>query len=707
MIRPPVLLALLVATLGVEDAATAQESRPDRLVADFEGPDYGSWTVEGAAFGTAPARGTLPGQMDVTGFEGKGLVSSFVGGDGSTGSLASPPFTIERRFLNFLIGGGRHPGETCFNLEVDGQLVRTATGPNDRPGGTERLEAASWDVADLQGKSAVLRVVDRATGGWGHVNVDQIVQSDTNRGLQLARRELRADARYLHLPVDQDAPVRRVKVLHGAETVREFDIRLGGSEPDFRVFLDLKPFAGQTLALEVPLPADGPGLDALAVADEVPGASDMYQERDRPQFHFTARRGWLNDPNGLVFDGKQYHLYFQHNPYGWEWGNMHWGHASSPDLVHWTEHPEALTPRTYGDWCFSGSAVVDRGNTSGFGTPEKPPLVLAYTSTGRGECIAYSRDNGMTWTEFEGNPVVKHNGRDPRLLWYAPGKHWVMAVYDETDGRVIDFHTSPDLKRWTFASRIGGFFECPDLVRLPIDGNPEQTAWVLYAADGKYLVGQFDGRTFTPSTSEKLQTWHGNFYAAQTYSDEPKGRIVQVGWGQGIAFPGMPFNQQMTVPVELSLNATPEGPRLLARPVAELEALRWKSFVEQDFELGPEWAAPGDAPELADVELSLEVGSAQRIELSIRGTMVAFDVARGELSCGDVRAPLAPAAGRLNLRVLRDRGSVEVFGNGGRVALSVAARGSDTDRSLRLSAIGGKARVRSLTIHTLEPAWPR
>ena len=141
--------------------------------------------------------------------------------------------------------------------------------------------------------------------------------------------------------------------------------------------------------------------------------TQMYAESDRPQIHFTARRGWLNDPNGLVYHDGVYHLFFQHNPYGWDWGNMHWGHAASPDLVHWTEHPEALTPRQYGDWCFSGSAVVDTGNTSGFSTSGEDPLVLAYTSTGRGECIAYSNDRRPDLDRVRGQPGRQAQGPRP------------------------------------------------------------------------------------------------------------------------------------------------------------------------------------------------------------------------------------------------------------------------------------------------------
>ena len=202
--------------------------------------------------------------------------------------------------------------------------------------------------------------------------------------------------------------------------------------------------------------------------------------------------------------------------------------------------------------------MVDRAQHLRLWHRGSPPLVVAFTSTGRGECIAYSNDRGRTWTEYAGNPVVRHAGRDPRLLWHEPTKRWVMAVYDETGGaRSIAFHSSPDLKTWRFESRIDGFFECPELFELPVDGDcPARRLWVLYAADGEYRLGQFDGQRFAPETG-KLRVWYGNFYASQTFSDAPDGRRIQIGWANGIAFPGEPFNQQMTVPCELTLRPTP------------------------------------------------------------------------------------------------------------------------------------------------------
>ncbi len=449
-----------------------------------------------------------------------------------------------------------HPGETCIELLVGARPVRAATGPNDRPGGTERLEWASWDVSEFLGKTATLRITDSHTGGWGHINVDQIVQSDTKRGMETISRTIVLHSRYLHLPVKRDAPPRQVKLIRGGDNLSVFEIRLPepGQSPDFWVFLEPPAIRKLTLSFEARLPVGSKSLDAITQSEELPDAGNMYREKHRPQFHFTSRRGWLNDPNGLVWHQGKFHLFYQHNPYGWEWGNMHWGHAVSSDLLHWTELPQAISPREFGDWAFSGSAVVGREGAL------KNRIVAAFTSTGRGECIAAYEPGPESFIEYPKNPVVKHQGRDPKLLWHKASNRWVMAVYDEFDCKQwIAFYSSPDLKEWTFESRIEGFFECPDLFELPIAGKPGESRWVLYAADGAYVLGQFDGKTFTPESKQKRRVWYGNFYAAQTWSDTPDGRRIQIGWASGIAFPGMPFNQQMTIPCELTLHSTDEG----------------------------------------------------------------------------------------------------------------------------------------------------
>jgi fructan beta-fructosidase len=712
-------LLCLMLMWAVASTARAEESK-DVVIADFEGETYGDWQVTGEAFGSGPARGTLPNQMHVEGFEGKGLVNSFFHGDKTTGTLTSPEFTVERKFINFLIGGGKHETQTCINLLADGKVVRTATGPNGKPGGTERLDWQAWDVADLAGGKVRVQIVDMATGGWGHINVDQILQSDRKRGSQLVRRELLVATNYLLLPVKNGAAKRQLKFVVDGQTVREFEIELAATGADFTVFSDVRAFRGKTLAVEALLPFDSAALEGIAPSNELP-ASPPSAEAHRPRFHFTSRRGWLNDPNGLVHYQGEWHLFYQHNPFGWNWGNMHWGHAVSKDLLRWEELPTAIYPKQCGDWAFSGSAVVDAKNMSGFKTGADDVLVAAYTSTGRGECIAFSNDRGRTWTDYERNPVVKHTGRDPKLIWHEPTQRWVMAVYDEhsQDKRAIAFYTSPNLKDWTFASRIDGFYECPDIFPLAVTDPPHigphsppgkapasVTAsiekWVLYAADGKYLIGNFDGKEFHPD-GEKQQVWFGNFYAAQTFSDAPENRRVQIGWANGVTFPGQPFNQQMTIPVELTLHPTREGMRLFAWPVKELDSfgknreIAVRQSVDQLFlKLGEPTAisAPDTKLDLFDFTSELELNGATLVTFTVCGTPLVYDANAHTLTCKHVKAPVDPIDGRIKLRVIGDRGSLEVFANGGQVAMSIGYTPSETDRAITASSEGNHALLR-------------
>jgi hypothetical protein len=365
-------------------AAPASRAAEDIVIADFEGETYAPWTATGEAFGPEPAKGTLPGQMAVSGFHGRGLVNTFLRGDDSTGTLTSPPFRIERKFVAFLIGGGMNEEKLALQLLVEGKVVRSATGPNDKPGGSEALAPGSWDVSEFAGKMATLRIVDDAKSGWGHLNVDHIVQTDTKPpGLvRNAERQFNATARYLHLAIKNGAPKRVVTLLVDGQPVVRNDIELAPAAPDWWAPMDVGAWSGRKLALQVDqLPDDSTALSSIEQGDTLKGAEDLYREPLRGQFHFSPRRGWNNDPNGLVFFNGEYHLFFQHNPYGWGWGNMHWGHAVSRDLAHWEELGDKLLPDGFGPM-FSGSAVVDWNNTSGLGTDGKPPLVLIYTAAG-------------------------------------------------------------------------------------------------------------------------------------------------------------------------------------------------------------------------------------------------------------------------------------------------------------------------------------
>ena len=710
------LASLAICLLPVSRTTGDDSARPDTLFADFEGTDYGSWQASGAAFGSGPAKGTLHGQMPVNGFLGQGLVNSFLGGDGPTCRLTSPEFRIERKFIRFLIGGGGYERKTCMNLLVDGKVVRDATGPNTQAGGSEQLEAAAWDATDLAGKTARIEIVDEASGGWGHINIDQIVFTDQRPVglLKRAARELVAEKRFLLFPVRTGAAKRNVKLSVDGRAERQFEIELAAGDAEWWAPLDVGAWKGKRLLVEVDkLPEDSQALAALKQSDDAAPPSEVYREALRPQLHFSPRRGWLNDPNGLVFHQGQYHVFFQHNPYGWNWSNMHWGHAAGRDLIHWHEIGEALYPDLFGPM-FSGSAVVDWNNTSGFGRDGKPPLVLFYTAAGNPtvQCLAYSNDGGQTFTKYAHNPVVEQftpGNRDPKIIWHEPTRRWVMVLYVESPDKehLIYFLTSGDLKQWTVASETEGFFECPDLFELPLDGDTNRRKWVLTAASSEYQVGTFDGERFTPETP-KLPGHRGRgFYAAQTFSDLPAsdGRRIQIGWLQAPS-PGMPFNQCLSVPLTLELVTTPDGPRLTWMPVKELERLRNSTQVIQEATLEPGHSKKVPLPsELLDLAAVIELGKRGEVVLDVRGVSVGYDAAKQELAVNGHRTPAPLVDGKLDLRILVDRTVLEVFANGGLVYVPMPAIVAADSRSVSVSASNGDVRLKKLELHALRSIW--
>lgn len=697
----------------------------DILMADFEGKDYCAWAATGEAFGPGPTRGALPRQMKVEGFEGKGLANSFAGGDGATGMLTSPPFKVERRYLRFLIGGGGHVGETCMNLKVDGKVVRTATGPNTQPGGSEQLDWTEWDLAGLAGREATIEIVDARQGGWGHINVDHILQTDKKLPVLHAdvSRAITLESRYLRFPVKDGAPKRVLTVAIEGGPERQFDIELADGEADWWASMDVAAFKGRSATIRANrLPEGSGGLASIDQGDAIRGAENLYREALRPQLHFSPRRGWNNDPNGLVFFGGEYHLFFQHNPYGTKWGNMHWGHAVSRDLVHWEELDMALYPDVMGPM-FSGSAVVDRDNTSGLSPDGRPAIVLFYTAAGKPtvQGMAYSTD-GRQFTKFAGNPIVKEftlGNRDPKVIWHEPMKRWVMTLYvgeeeagkkdhKGTEGRAdyIYFLGSADMRSWTFLSKVEGFYECPDFFSLPVEGRPAERKWVLTGANSEYMLGSFDGEWFKPETP-KLKGHRGRgFYAAQTFSDIPaeEDRRIQIGWLQAPS-PGMPFNQAMTLPLELTLRPTPEGLRIAWRPVSELQALRAESRA-----LAPLTLKPGDPNPLANlsgelVEIRAEFAAAAVVRFDIRGVAVTYDATKQEIEIAGHRAPAPIRNGRGNIAIFADRTAFEVFADDGLVYIPMPVIPNAENRSLGLSVTGGGATFHAFDVHVLRSIW--
>ncbi len=529
-----------------------------------------------------------------------------------------------------------------------------------------------------------------------------------------AKREFSIQNRYLNIPIKNGAPKRKVTTLVDGRVLVSNDIELADGQPDWWAFMDVSAWRGQTLTLEMDnLPADSKALKSVEQSDSIQGAENLYREPLRGQFHFSSRRGWNNDPNGLCYFRGEYHLFYQHNPYGWDWGNMHWGHAVSPDLVHWREIGDVLAPDHLGPM-FSGSAVVDWNNSSGLGkSPGRPAQVLIYTAAGNPfvQCIASSTD-GREFTKFSGNPVVPHiagGNRDPKVMWYEPGKKWVMVLYVDLAGaNTIHFLSSRNLKDWTVMSHIESFAECPDFFQLSVDGDPSNKKWVLTGASSEYMVGAFDGTTFIPETAKLPGHRGAGFYAAQTFSDIPPedGRRIRIGWLQTVT-PGMPFNQSMSLPMELKLTSTPDGPRLTWTPVKELQSLRHHTWTFAPTTLQAESGNPlaGVKAELVELQSEFEPGDASEVVFNVRGASIIYDAKKQEISVNDHRAPAPLRGGKQRLRIFCDRTALEVFASDGLtyVPLPFAPKADDLDLGVKVNT--GSARFNSLEVHELKSAW--
>ncbi len=709
-------MSLTVICLG----ATARAG-DDVLIADFEGTDYATWTSQGDAFGDAPAHGTLPGQMHVEGFIGKGLVNSFRGGDDATGTLKSPPFQIERNFITFLIGGGGWANETCMNLVVDGKVVRTAAGPNTDGGDSERLAPLAWDVTDLRNREARLIIIDQRKGGWGHINVDHIVQTDDRGSVAIAvppvatlrdvARELTIHSKWLLFPIKSGGKSRVVTIAADGVPTLRFDMELADDHPEWWAPLDVSHLIGKKAQIKINfLSEDSQALKSIQQADKFVEPSDLYRESLRSQFHFSPKQGWTNDPNGLVYFRGEYHLFFQHNPYGWNWGNMHWGHATSNDLVHWVEHGDVLAPDDLGPM-FSGSAVVDWNNTSGFGNGTEPPLVLIYTAAGNPttQCLAYSHD-GRTLTKYSANPIIPQisgGNRDPKVFWHAPSKQWILVLYVEIANKQhsIHFFKSPNLKEWELLSVSQGgidadkyLYECPDLFELAIDGDQANRKWILNAANSHYAVGSFDGHAFRPEASKLVDVRGQGFYAAQTFSDIADGRRIQIGWQQAPS-PGMAFNQLQSIPSELTLRSTADGPRLCRTPVKELKSLRKggnRATAVKDFR-----------GELIELRAEFEPGDAKSIEFHVRGAKIAYDVVNQLVSVNGSEAPAPLIDGKQSIIVYVDKTVLEVFASGGLTYVPFPFIPKPADQSVSIEEKGGRVKMKTMELFELESMWNR
>ncbi len=556
--------------------------------------------------------------------------------------------------------------------------------------------------------------------------------------------DFKIQSSYLLIPVEEKAPEIKISVSTSNPTDQSsFDVHLAVDKIDYWVPLDVKKLRDQKLTLSF-----------LGVSESFLGIKEIkqsdkfdfeYNEKYRPQFHFTPEHGWMNDPNGMVYLDGEYHLFYQYNPYGSMWANMSWGHAVSTDLTSWTYFPTALTPDSLGA-IFSGSAVIDVNNTAGFG---KNAMVAIYTSAGKvqAQSIAYSTDKGRTFTKYAGNPVLPNPGitdfRDPKVSWNEAANQWIMALATK---QTVTFFGSPNLKDWTKLSEFGegigshaAVWECPDLFPLIYNGK---TKWVLLVSINpggpnggsatQYFIGDFDGKTFKPDTLPyPLWLDYGrDNYAGVTFSNIPKtdGRQIFMGWMSNWDYanqvPTKDFRSAMTVARELTITNNGKHLILNSYPVNEFNNLKDIVSEKPDLQVDKE----ATITELLknndgsyEIEMTIKPGNAVEFGFSLNNSKnetlkFNFDNATGFLSIDRKNSGLINFNDRFALgmnaplikkdayriRLLVDKASAEIFINEGEVTMSTLFFPSECMNQLKFYSQTGKFGVEAIKINNIK-----
>lgn len=548
-------------------------------------------------------------------------------------------------------------------------------------------------------------------------------------------------SRYLLLPVQETSPESKLYMIVDNDVVKTLNVRLAADRVDYFVPVDLAGYAGKNVSFNFQLtPEASVCWKEMKLSDQFDTAN---RESFRPVYHFSPAYGWMNDPNGMVYKDGEYHLFYQYNPYGSMWGNMHWGHAVTRDLVHWEHLPVAISPDALGT-IFSGSCVVDTHNTAGFGAGA---IVAFYTSASdrQVQSMAYSLDNGRTFRKYDRNPILTsthRDFRDPKVFWHADTQKWIMVL---AVGQEMQFYSSPDLKEWTYESSFGegqgahaGVWECPDLIELPVEGT-ELKKWVLLCninpggpfggSATQYFVGSFDGKNFV-NESPALTKWmdYGkDHYAAVTWSDAPQGRKISLAWMSNWEYanqvPTLQYRSANAVPRDLKLYTQNGQTYLGSTPSPEVEALRGKAHkkgafkVDRSYEINPLLPSNSGTYEIiikfknqnADV-MGFQLFNTKGEEVDMyynllenRFTMDRRNSGQTDFSKTFAAVTSAPAAPEkeYTLRLLVDKSSIEAFDGSGRMAMTNLVFPAEPYNRISFYAKGGSYTVTSLTVYKL------
>ncbi|WP_455657618.1 GH32 C-terminal domain-containing protein [Phocaeicola sp.] len=553
---------------------------------------------------------------------------------------------------------------------------------------------------------------------------------------------------YLLLPIQDDAPEGKICVVKDNEQKGTLmNVRLARERVDSYVPFALSAYKGQHISIEI----QGVPETALCWKElKLSGSFDMAnKESFRPVYHHTPAYGWMNDPNGMFYKDGVYHLYFQYNPYGAVWGNMHWGHSTSTDLMHWKFEGCAIVPDAWGA-IFSGSCVVDHENTAGFG---KEAVVAFYTSAKstpwgdiQMQSMAYSLDNGKTFTKYEGNPILtssEKDFRDPKVFWYAPGKHWVMIL---AVGQHMEIYSSVNLKEWKKESEFGamqgahgGVWECPDLVEIPVEGTREKK-WVLICnlnpggpfggSAAQYFVGSFDGKKFVNEspTQTKWMDWGKDNYATVTWNNAPDGRCIALGWMSNWQYannvPTRQYRSANTLARDLTLYREGQELYLKSTPSVEVKKARGKKVSIPSFKVSEKHEMVNLFEEKQgayEVEIVIQNAGASKIAfclLNDKGEKVSmyydlnrkqFVMDRSESGTVDFSkdfpaVTVAPVNvdKELTLRLFVDRSSIEAFGEDGKFVMTNLVFPSQPYVKMCFEADKNGYAVKSLNVYKLQ-----
>lgn len=476
-------------------------------------------------------------------------------------------------------------------------------------------------------------------------------------------------------------------------------------------------------------------------------AQRLYKEPFRPQFQFSPAIHWTNDPNGLVFHNGEYHLFYQYNPMGIRWGHMSWGHAISKDLVHWQHLPVAIEEGKDG-MIFSGTCFTDAQNSSGLGKDGKAPLLAIYTAhteTNQSQHLAYSNDDGRTWTKYSKNPVLdigKANFRDPKVFWYEPDKKWVM-VLALPEEKQMQFYSSTTLKEWKLMSQFGpagdttGIWECPDLVQIPIANQPGKTKWMLMHSPAPYMqyfIGEFDGNGFkseNPITNVYRPDYGPDYYAAIMYNNLPQGTApISIGWVNNWNYAGdiptMPWRGAMSFPRSLSVKKINNEWILIQEPIKALNSLRFDQSKWMNLPVDGIRPLPVKGQQF-ELELELSIGSSTECGVQIasgtghemvigyNSTEKKIYIDRSKTANQQIhkkfaelsryQTSLSPASGKIHLRIFFDNSIVTVFANKGEAVLTTQIFPGKNDDGVQLFSKGGKATIIQASFWQMKSIW--